>query len=148
MFPMCLSAGQPIHPPADREKLMTTEKVDLPEAAGFAPDAIPASSAAPLANSAEKSDDNDPKKKVLIDYGCLPSDSEFDAFAADDKIDFHEEIDRAKAHPRFPQYIECLDLQGVEDMFGSPEGDPVDDLKGWVSWLRESTTDQEWIPDR
>ena len=141
MFPMCRSAGQPIHPPADSEKPMTTEKVDLPEAAN------PASSAAPLANSAEKSNDNDPKKNFLIDYGCLPSDSDFDTLAGDDKIDFHEEIDRAKAHPRFPEYIECLDLQGVEDVFGNPEGDPADDLKGWVSWLRESTG-QEWIPVR
>ena len=76
---------------------------------------------------------------VSLDYGELPTENVLQDMLADDRLDLTQELERAKQHPKMEAYLHYLKEElGVDDdyLFGDAEGDPAEDLCGWVRFLR------------
>lgn len=79
---------------------------------------------------------------TVLNYCQLPQNrAELDDVLASDDFDFDFELERAKQHPKFKDFMYAEFSPETDYVFGDPENDPGQDLADFIEWLRDKCDD-------
>lgn len=107
-------------------------------------DVVHASALAVVPTPALPATSSGPTNATMLNYSQLPQTrAELDDLLASDDFDFDFELERAKQHPKFNDFMQAEFSPETDYIFGDPENDPGQDLADFIEWLRDKSGEGE-----